>query len=787
MIRTFFAEIEQKKYFFMFFTAVVYIAGLCGFYCDKALEIALVLTILGIIALVKNYLSVKIVIFWYLIFFIAFFNASFRVKTIDDLQKFAPRETVIKGQVISIPEKFQNKQKFFFKAYEIQDKGDFEKINSKTLVTLYKNGTEKNINIGDYCYIKGKLRTPAAVTNPSQFDYERYLKNFNTYSMLYAQENDCIKDIKPGHFKWNFLQGLNNIKNNIIPTHEKYMKSPNLEILGGVIFGDDAVSTPEAIKDTFKSSGLLHILAASGMNVALIYGILFFILKTFRVPFKISVLSGIFVVILYTLMTGLGPSVIRAAIILIFVLIGKLMDREAHSISLLSFVAILMLLYNPSYINDVGFQLSFIVTFGLLIMTEPIVSKIKFLPKFLSGAIFVPLIAQIWVAPIQMYYFNSFSTYSVFANILSVPFLTVISFGGFLSSVLAMIKPIASGVCFAFDFILNPMITCIVNISNYFAQLPHALVQVQQPTILQIFFYYEAVLLLVFMLKKGVSKKYFITFISIILVVLGLGYHNQDKFELLTFDMKNADAFLVNAHGKYFIIDTGKTGYNCSKSPAKYIIVEYLKDKGIKRIEGLILTHFDSDHAGGAEDILENVYVKTIYVNSLNDKSVIAQNIYKKYPKKIKLVQNNEHIFSGEKTEITVYKANFKGEEADNDNSIITLIAENDYKILMMGDAGVATFNKLKKYIPKDVYILKVGHHGGKNVVNHQMLEHLKPTYAIISTGLNVYGHPNPITINNLVMHNVKILRTDRDNAIKFEGKNVYTFDNRQGFKLQYK
>ena len=178
------------------------------------------------------------------------------------------------------------------------------------------------------------------------------------------------------------LRGLNNTRNRILKVHSKYLKSPNLEILGGIVFGDDAVSPPDYIKSSFINSGLLHILAASGMNVAFIFSFWFVILKFLGVPYKPRVLSGMLVVILYTLMTGLGPSVIRAALMLLFVLGGKLIDRDTHSVSLLSLVAVLMLIYNPAYINNVSFQLSFLVTLGLLTTANIVSQK---LTKYLIG------------------------------------------------------------------------------------------------------------------------------------------------------------------------------------------------------------------------------------------------------------------------------------------------------------------------------------------------------------------------------------------------------------------
>lgn len=784
MVRNFFSDLQQKRYFLMFFTAIIYIVGLCAFFSGKTIEIAAIVTIFLTVALLKNYLSAKTILFWYLIFFIAYFNASLRIHNSDDLLKIAPKKATVVGQVVSIPDSgIEGKTRFFLDVKSVEYDGKVQNISGKTFVSVFYDKEKPEFNIGNTYCLSGKLKTPFRVSNPSQFDYGAYLKNYNAFTVFYASSADSHQVVTELSPKWKFLQGLNNVRNNIIKTNSKYLKSPNLEILGGIVFGDDAVSPPDYIKNIFINSGLLHILAASGMNVALISGILYYVLKLFKVPFRVSIVSSIVAIILYTLMTGMGPSVVRATIILIFVLLGKLIDRDAHSVSLLSFVALLMLLYNPAYINDVGFQLSFVVTFGLLVMTEPVLKYFKFMPEWLSGAIFIPIIAQIWVAPIQIYYFNTFSLYSIFANILSVPILTVLSFGGFISTVLALIKPIADFVCMGFDFILNPFLNALVYISTFFASLPHSLVHVQKLTLLQIFFYYEAVMLLILLLRGGFLKKYFISLLAVITVTIGLGVQ-YPKFELIAFDMQNADAFLLNVYGKYYIIDTGKSGYNGVKSPAKFIIVEYLKDIGVKDIEGLILTHFDADHAGGAQDLLEELRIKRVYVNSLKDKSKIAQNLYRRYPQKLIVPKNNEVIFTDNDKDITIkiLKANLPEiNKYENENSLITLISKGDFDILMMGDAGIKAFSCIEQNLP-NIEVLKVGHHGAKNVVSKRMLDKINPQYAIISTGLNRYGHPNPVTLKLLEAHNVNVLRTDKNNAIRVGDSKIETFTKDAGW-----
>ena len=786
MIRSVLSAVVQKKFFLMSCTCVVYIIGLFAFFADKAVLIAFLGLLINLWLILKNYISPKLVLFWYFVFFVALFNADLRVKTFDDLYQIAPQNVSIIGRIASIPTESNSKTKFFVNVSNISYGALNKKFKAKTLVSL--NESDSGFRVGDLYRFQGKLRTPFQATNPSQFDYGKYLRNFGVFSILYVENGNYRIQRMPLSLKWKFLRGLNNIRINIIAAHSKYLKSPNLELLGGVVFGDDAISPPDELKNSFKNSGLLHILAASGMNVALIYGIWFFILRKLKVPFNLSVLSGIFIIIFYTLMTGLGPSVIRAAIMLIFILVGKLIDRDAHSISLLAFVALLMLIYNPTYINDVGFQLSFIVTLGLLLMTPIVFEKTKFLPNWLSGAVFVPVIAQLWVAPIQMYYFNSFSSYSVLANILTLPFLTIVSFGGFISAVLALIKPIALKVCYIFDLILNPALTAIVRISDFFCHLPNSLIQMPQPDILQIFCYYGLITLLILRLKFGRNNKIMIisSVLSLFLICSFIKLPDQ-KFETIAFNVQNADAFLIKTpKEKYFLIDSGKIPYKSGKSQAQMIILEYLKDKGIKDIEGLIITHFDSDHAGGAVDLIKNLNIKNIYVNSINDESRLAQEIYIEGKDKIKPAKNNEIIYREDNLTVKNYISIFS--DNDNENSVITLFSNNDFDELFMGDAGANAFEKIKEFLPEKIEVLKVGHHGAKNVINSSLLDRINPSIAIISTGFNTYGHPNDIILELLKRRKIKILRTDRQNSIKIVEKNnhhnVYSFINNSYKKL---
>lgn len=761
-------DIFQNKNVVMFVASIVFMLGILACFYNQGIVLAAIITVLLIFLLFFRVLSIRKIFVFILIFYSGFFLTFCKIKSSDSLLSMAPMSENLSGRIVSIPSKIEkDKVKFFFEV----DKFASKNVKGKTYVTVLDDENSLNkYNIGQSLIIKGNLRKPFTSTNPSQFDYSSYLKNFGVFTVLYANSSDIKIVDSELPFKWKFLQGLNNTRERILNVHGKYLKSPNLEILGGIVFGDDAVPPPDYVKNSFINSGLLHILAASGMNVAFIFTFWFYILRFLKVPYKPRVISGILVIILYTLMTGLGPSVIRAALMLIFVLLGKLIDRDAHSVSLLSFVAVLMLIYNPAYINNVSFQLSFLVTFGLLTTANIIAQKLEAIPNWLKVPILIPIVAQVWVVPVQMFYFNSFSLYSVLANISTVCLLSLISFIGFVSSVISVIQPFADFVCRVADFILNYLLNILLFISNFFSGLKYCIIQTSHPSIIQLVLYYFMLIGFTYLIKFEKYKKSLILVccLSFIIFILGVKPVSHN-LEIIAFDVQNADSFLIKTpENKYFMIDTGKAPYKSGNSQAKIIMLKYLKDRGIKNLEGVIVTHFDNDHSGGVVDVISNVHVENLYLNSKHSKTDTAKNIYKavvKNNQSTKIISGYENIYNEPDFSLKLYKASGNSSISDNEASIITLLSYKNFDMLFMGDAGVVAFNNIKSQLPRNVEVLKVGHHGGPNVVDSSMIEYLGNKVSLISTGLNYFGHPNKGTLD--VLRNTEILRTDFLHSIK--------------------
>lgn len=794
-------NIFKEKGFTVLFSIFYIFSIVSVFYNKENLFIFLIFIILSCLVLFFNY-GIKRVFILFFVFILGILRANYAMKTDNFLNDVYCKNAKIEGQIVSSKQIINSKIRFFLnvKNIKIYNK-EYENINSKILVNIdYNENIIDKFSIGDYIYIEGVLNPPKNSTNPYQFDYKNYLLNKNCTNILYSKSK-TLKVIKEAQFLSNYndsfyfvLKKFENTRNEIIKKHSKNIKSPELEILSGLVFGSEAVSPDDKIKENFKNSGLLHLLAASGLNVALIYGIWWWLASLARLPYNLSIITGAVFVILYTFMTGFPPSILRASIMLLFVLFGKLIDRKTSTIALIFFVGFLILLFRPKMIFDIGFQLSFMVTLGLVVCCSVIIEKFKnidekykekfknssrfkkyvfflFSPEKLVSIVCVPLIAQLWVIPLQLHYFNNIAPLSVFANIAVVPFIGILSFIGFIGSIFSLVPKISSFIVFVFDMIAKPFLTLLVKISEFFASFKYSLITTSGFNLFQIFSFWGLILILTFYIQKNFSKKYLIYFLSLLVIFL-MSFIKIDNIkqnlEIMMFDVQNADCFLIKTpNKKYIMIDSAKSGIR-GFDDAKNIINPYLRNERIRKIDYLIITHFDSDHSGGAISLLKNFRVNNIIIQNENKTTKTSKEIlsYLKENKlNYKIINNNETILKEDNLEIKTFLPSLSNE--NNENSIITYLKYKNKNILFMADCGYKGFEKIKKFIPNNIDILKIGHHGAQNSINKQMINYLYPKYSLISSKENDYNHPHYSTVNLLNEINSKIIQTKNHGFVK--------------------
>jgi competence protein ComEC len=760
---------------------IAFIAGAGVIFGDFWLYYAVVAAILLFLLVYldyKNRISAGFAVICLVIFTFSAIYAQFRIPEPDMLYSLAPKKLELQGQVVSNPnDNREDRTKFLFNVYKARKKGaKWHDVKAKTIVYVYDDErTFENIRLGDHLELTASVNKPFKATNPGQFDYEKYLNRRGVFTMSYVRDDGYTITRQAKGDIWALLGRLDKVRDDMMNIHARQLKSPKLELLGGMVFGDNAVPAPEDVRTDFLNSGLFHLLAASGMNVGIIFGLWYFLAGLFKLPFASRIVIGMVLVAVYSLLTGLPPSITRATLMLELALIAKLINRKTDNILILVMVCVLMLLYNPLTFTDVGFQLSFIVTLGLLLFIPILTEKTKPVPEYLSGAILVPFVAQVFVTPIQTFHFNNFPVYSLLANMLAVPFVGIISFAGFLGSIFSLI-PMAGGyLCALADKIAEPFLGLLLYLAEYTAHLPNAVKYLPKPDIPTIAIFYTMLLTLFLCMKNNFSvKKQNVSVAILVLTLLLLVFKGHlipnRNLELLFFDVGEGDAILMKTpQNSYMMVDTGPHGrYN----PAQMAIVPYFRAKGIKKLDAVLLTHPDSDHIGGTLHILQYINVEKVLHNGVNKetKTYRALNEYISRNNLNKAVVGDGDVINiDEKVKIHVIRPDNTDPRSDNEDSLILYITYGNFSALLMGDCEAESLKFLKRVVKPPVTLLKVGHHGSDNSVNDEFLSFINPEIAVISVGNKFYRtkHPHPEVIWWLEDFNTRILRTDKDYAVK--------------------
>ena len=461
-------------------------------------------------------------------------------------------------------------------------------------------------------------------------------------------------------------------------------------------------------------------------------------------------------VFIFMLVSGASSSVIRAVIMLSFNILSNIFYKKSNTIFNISSSAVLMFLINPLIIYDIGFVLSFGGTFGIVCLSKTLRDKfIKF--GYFAETLAVTCSAQIVLTPVMMYYFNTFSTFSVFANLIIVPIsgsITILSFIIFLFSIFSF------RIAKLLSYSLYILTTFTIKLAEIFSKLPFSMIKVITPNIFEIAIFYFIIfsrtgkILLPkrkYRLIEGSQKRIssnIIWLVVSIFFILEIVYYNFPKnyVEVNCIDVGQGDAFYIKTNfNNHILIDGGGSEtYDVGQN----ILVPYLLDRRVISIDAIFISHSDSDHLNGILEVLEEFHVKKIFIaknsKGYNKLFEIAK------CKKIEICE----ISIDDKVEIDglEFIVMWPGINADNSDpneySLVLKMRYGEKSMLFTGDIGKDTEEKLKN-IKSD--ILKVGHHGSVNSSGKWFIERGSPSLSIISVGKeNKYGHPNKQVVRML-------------------------------------
>lgn len=633
--------------------------------------------------------------------------------------------------------------------------------NKKILINIKMSQDIPSIKYGDSLYIEGEFKQPEEARNYKGYNYKQYLK---TKKIIGTVELEKAKILKSSNGSF-----IHNIQKYIKDTINGTLTDEEGNLLLAILLGDkDKLS--EDIQESFKTSNLSHMLAVSGAHVSYIILGLTYVLQNSIIGKKNEKIVCIIFLLFFMAITNFTPSVTRACIMAVLTLFSGIIYRKSDVYTNISVAALITLIFNPYNLLDLGFQLSYGGTIGIIIFIKRIQEK-KSNSKvinYIKQMALVSIYANIIIIPIMMYHFNTVSFTFIISNIMASPILGIIVITGFLFIIASItVKPLTRLIA----IFIKPILSILIKISQICSKLPFSNILVVTPYMFNVISYY-AIILYCIKSKKNNKCKIIICLLIVLILINFIIYIFPQKLRIFFIDVGQGDSTLIITPDiKTVLVDGGGSD---SFDVGEKVLLPYLLDRRILKVDYVLISHFDTDHCGGILTIMEKVKVKNIIISEQAEHSENYERFKKlMIHKKIRLIE----VKKGDKIKIGRY-SEFKilfptsrllSENPLNNNSIVAQFNYNNFKMLFTGDIEKLAEQQILKTEKAEIRadILKVAHHGSKTSSIPEFIKAVRPKIALIGVGKNnTFGHPNQQTIKNLENIKCRIYRTDLQGEI---------------------
>lgn len=719
-------------------------------------------------------------------------DAAFRAEQFDGQQ------IVLSGQVDRI--EFKNEKEIVYLNHVICDSSQRELFSelqkfSKVSCICYISEAEK-IRIGSTVLVKGTLRSFSAASNPGEFDYQSYLRLQNLYFSVQDAEicergshYDILRD-----FLYRFrckCAGL----------FDQALNEENAGILRAMLLGDKTELAKED-KSLFQKSGISHILAISGLHVSLIGMGLYRLLARLRIPHRFNMGICILFMVLYGMMTGMSQSACRAILMFAISLNAKRVGRTYDMLTALAVAAVCLLLEQPRYVYQAGFQLSFGAVMGMACL-EPAMEQIfgkggKGIGGRARRSVYVSLSIQLVTFPVLLYHYYEYSLYSMWLNFLVLPTVGVVVGSGLMILLCAGMSKwlvrIPAAVC-------SLLLWGYRNGGGILIRLPGAVWIVGRPKACQLVLYAAGIAgFLLLSLGAGrreagagglrcfswiYAKKYrtyIIGILGILCSVLVLTVSVKQGMTVTLLDVGQGDGACIEVQsGHAVLIDCGSSDQS---GLTEYRLEPFLKSRGIHTLDAVFLSHLDSDHTSGVLGLLSDtrsgIRIRKLILSQALPRDDAWRNMTEAAAKanvELCYMCEGDSYHNGKMSIRCLYPAeNTDGSDDRNALSMILLLEYGSFQAVFTGDADEAgELQALSQLAQPEVCdLLKIGHHGSASSSSQRFLEALSPEVAVISCGRNnLYGHPSAQTLERLEAQKITYLTTMEHGAvtIRTDGK----------------
>lgn len=739
------------------------ISSLSGIWLYKYHSITgFVLSAFLVIVIVLQFKKKSVFIVCFLPIF--YFYSSLSLNT--HASKLSAQSIRFSGQVVSIPKMDGRLLSFQFKT------------NDENVIVQHrmKTSSEKNelskLEINMTCVLEGKLNKPEPQSHFYGMNYLEYLSNKKIKWILetgsISSKHCAIKSQK------SIKESVQIWRSRAIHHLEEYFSQNTAGLMNALLFGYREGIKPETL-EAYQRLGLTHLLAVSGFNVGIVSFILYSLLVRAGIIKELAYMLIVLCLPLYIVLTGGESSILRAGIMGILLLCFIIFRKRISPVILLSIVCIGMLFWNPSYAFELGFQLSFLMTFVLITSLAFFQSK-----SYVQLLILTSCLCSLFSFPIILYHFYEFSIWSIPLNFLYIPFVSILLF-----PVSCMVLILTLSVPENLPYIVS-IIEFIFGSSALFlerAQLLRGSIVLGKPAVWIFILYFISIFYFVYKweVNKRLKVKSAIPFLLIIIIHAGLPYVNPNA-AVSFINVGQGDSILIELPFRkaVYLIDTGgsisfekkeweKTDeeYNVTKQA----VLPFLKARGLRRVDGMIFSHGDMDHAGGGLFLLNHFNISTVYLPNRENSNELEKLIEEEAKSQnINLIYLRKGIEWGNKDSFFSVLHPDSNRSSSNNGSIVLWVKLYEKSFLFTGDIEKEAEDEiLKNYNHIHADILKAAHHGSDTSSTTSFLKKLSPSYTVISTGKNnMYGHPSLDVLERLKEEKIVIYRTDLHGDISF-------------------
>ena len=653
--------------------------------------------------------------------------------------------------------------------------------NEKLLCRLRSDSTERKnfyetIKPGNYVLIKGTFQQGRDIRNPGEFDYRKFLLSKGITGIINSYDSASIKILDSNYdfFKDLVFQSRKYLDELIYKLHNKQTAG----LLRGLLLADRSEIDYET-KQNFVNSGVIHILAVSGLHVG--YILLFFIVVFGRFNIYLRSILTIVGLLCFMLITGIPASVFRATLMSIILIVAFLTGRSTNLLNSIALSAVIILLVKPSEILNPGFQLSYSAVLSIALIypvIQQVINQTTIKRKYLKNILLfigVSLSAQIGTLPFTLAYFNKLSFISLFANLFVIPLAGVIVG---LAIVTLLIGSLLPSIAIYLAIVNNIVTSLMIDLVRFSGSLNFAFIRINNFSLLDSIFFYVFISLLVYTYKT--SEKFLFRLLISLIVFANIYLFSQldDKkllpdglLSVLMIDVGQGDSFLIKfPNGQTALIDAGVV--DPFFDTGERIIIPLLDYLGIEKIDFGFVSHLDTDHYGGFASLIHNKKIKEVYrpKPDSSDKSIRFEKFLDKHKIPIKIYDKSKIEISN----VALYILNDANNEylnklSSNDRSGIIKIVHGKNSFLFVGDAEIPAEEYYLKHHRKflDSDVLKVAHHGSKTGSSEEFLKAVSPKISLVSAGIkNKFGHPSEIVLERLKAIGSTIYRTDLSGAV---------------------